>query len=249
MNDNHVSRPRGTRWCSVGTIIAGIGAVLLILGLAGGRTGLLPTMLAFMAYGIANVAFAVSILVILVGILLSKGTAASSRTWTLFALAIVVIGMGASKMRDSSGAPGIHDITTDVNNPPAFNAIVELRKDAPNPPEYAGADTAKQQQDAFPNLTTLEISKPANEVFLLAQQAAADMGWEIVAVDVAAGIIEATATTTWFRFKDDVVIRISASGMDTTVDVRSKSRVGQGDMGANARRIRVFLEALNNAAG
>jgi uncharacterized protein (DUF1499 family) len=71
------------------------------------------------------------------------------------------------------------------------------------------------------------------------------MGWEIVATDPSRGRIEATDTTSWFRFKDDVVIRLTARDYGTYVDVRSKSRVGVGDMGVNASRIREFLERLS----
>jgi uncharacterized protein (DUF1499 family) len=83
-----------------------------------------------------------------------------------------------------------------------------------------------------------------DSVFTLAHRAAEKMGWEIVAADSAAGRVEATATTTWFGFKDDVVIRIEPADRGTRVDVRSKSRVGRGDVGANAARIRKYVETL-----
>ena len=86
---------------------------------------------------------------------------------------------------------------------------------AQNPPEYAGAETAAQQKEAFPDLETLQLQRPRDEVYTAAEAAARSMGWEIVSADEALGRIEATETTTWFRFRDDVVIRVSASG-DTT---------------------------------
>ena len=91
-------------------------------------------------------------------------------------------------------------------NPPTFVAIVPLRADAPNPPEYAGAETAEQQQAAFPELGTVIIAGTFADVFAAAEQAAAEMDWDIVAAEQTEGRIEATATTNWFRFKDDVVI-------------------------------------------
>ena len=76
---------------------------------------------------------------------------------------------------------------------------------------------------------------------------AGELGWEIVAVDRMRGVLEAIDTTFWFRFKDDVVVRVRASGPSRArVDVRSKSRVGRGDLGANARRIRTFSAALRS---
>jgi uncharacterized protein (DUF1499 family) len=73
------------------------------------------------------------------------------------------------------------------------------------------------------------------------------MGWELVAADSAAGRIEATATTRWFGFKDDVVVRIRPDAAGSRVDVRSVSRVGRSDVGANAERIRAYLRRVGSA--
>ena len=70
------------------------------------------------------------------------------------------------------------------------------------------------------------------------------MGWELVDEEAAAGRIEATATTFWFGFEDDVVVRIRPADGGSRVDVRSVSRVGRGDVGANARRIRAYVQHL-----
>jgi uncharacterized protein (DUF1499 family) len=83
----------------------------------------------------------------------------------------------------------------------------------------------------------------------LAHDVARELGWEIVAVDPEAGRVEATATTLWFGFKDDVVVRVRPGQTGATVDVRSISRVGGGDLGANAARVRAFLERLSDRAG
>jgi uncharacterized protein (DUF1499 family) len=70
------------------------------------------------------------------------------------------------------------------------------------------------------------------------------MGWEVVTVDSEAGRLEAIDTTFWFGFRDDVVVRVRPGADDVRVDVRSVSRVGVGDLGANAARIRHFLDRL-----
>ena len=124
-----------------------------------------------------------------------------------------------------------------------------LRADAPNPPDYLDDGTAELQTAAFPNLVTQKIDMPTPQVFAAAEQAATDLGWELVASDMLDGRIEAVDTTSWFGFKDDVVIRIVGDDTATWVDVRSKSRMGRGDMGTNARRIRAFLDALNAKTG
>lgn len=142
-------------------------------------------------------------------------------------------------------APPIHDISTDVENPPAFVAVVPLRGGASNPPEYDGEETARAQREAYPDIMPMLFTQPPAEVFQAALAVARDMGWEVVAAEEDEGRIEAVATTRWFGFKDDVVIRLTPAGVGTRLDIRSKSRIGRSDIGANARRIRDFRAALN----
>ncbi|MBT8141005.1 MAG: DUF1499 domain-containing protein [Gammaproteobacteria bacterium] len=162
----------------------------------------------------------------------------------------VIAGLSAaivpiSIKKTAESVPPIHDITTDTRNPPAFVDMLELRKDAPNPASYDPA-IAQQQLDAYPDLQTLELSASNTDVFSAALKVVDSFGWDNVSSDVKTGRIEATDTTTWYGFKDDVVIRIQASGAQTLVDVRSKSRLGKSDLGANAKRIRKFLDALQS---
>lgn len=140
--------------------------------------------------------------------------------------------------------PRIHDITTDTATPPSFVAILPLRKDAPNPVEYGGPEIAVKQLQAYPDLKTLIVGLPPEQTFPLALDAATRMGWEIVAKVPAEGRIEATDTTFWFGFKDDIVIRITPAGNRSLLDVRSVSRVGVSDVGTNARRIRAYLKMM-----
>ena len=144
--------------------------------------------------------------------------------------------------------PFIHDISTDPDNPPAFVAIAPLRADAPNPVAYPGAEVAAQQREAYPDIRTLAYSQSAAATFRRALQAAEAMGWDIVAAESTEGRIEATDTTFWFGFKDDVVIRIEADGSGSRLDIRSKSRVGRSDVGKNAARIREFVEVMEQTA-
>ena len=145
--------------------------------------------------------------------------------------------------------PYIHDISTDTENPPEFVDVLPLRAEAPNPPEYAGEDVAAQQRDAYPDIQPLLSALPPAQTFDLALEIAGGKGWEIVAAVPAEGRIEATATTFWFGFKDDVVIRIRPENGGSRLDIRSKSRVGRSDVGANAKRIRAFLAALDARIG
>jgi uncharacterized protein (DUF1499 family) len=151
-----------------------------------------------------------------------------------------------SARNGARGLPSIHDITTDTRNPPAFVTVAPLRADAPNPVAYPGDSVAAQQQKAYPDLKPLFLALPRHQAFQEAEIAARAMGWEIVEADREEGRIEATDQTFWFGFKDDVVIRVTSEGGVSRVDVRSKSRVGRGDAGANAERIRDYLERLRN---
>jgi uncharacterized protein (DUF1499 family) len=163
-------------------------------------------------------------------------------------LAIVLGGTAALVpyrwMQKARQVPPIHDITTDVERPPEFQAVLPLRADAANPAEYGGREVAEQQRKAYPDVVPLVLEVPPGEAFRRALEAARGMGWEIVAADSTAGGIEATATTAWFGFKDDVVVRITPEGQRSRVDVRSVSRVGMSDVGTNAARIREYLGRL-----
>jgi uncharacterized protein (DUF1499 family) len=149
--------------------------------------------------------------------------------------------------RGASAYPPIHDITTDTRNPPVFVAVAPLREGAPNPMEYEGDSVAAQQTKAYPDIRPLMMAMPVDSSFSLAVRTVREMGWELVDQNRRDGRIEATATTPWFGFKDDVVIRISSASGISRVDVRSVSRVGRGDIGANAKRIRAFVEHLRAA--
>ena len=172
-----------------------------------------------------------------------KGGKAGLTVISIIAAAIAFY-LPYSQYQTATSVPPIHDISTDLTNPPAFEAIAPLRADAPNPVEYAGAETAEQQREAYPDLQTYTTEQDADALFAKALQVANNMGWEVVEANQEAGRIEATDTTTWFGFKDDVVIRIESVDGETQLDISSKSRVGRSDVGKNAARIRDFLAAL-----
>lgn len=146
--------------------------------------------------------------------------------------------------------PPIHDVSTDTVNPPEFVAVLPLRADSPNSVVYGEARNttpetlAEMQTEAFPDLVPVVINEPPDAVFQRALAAVNEMGWELVAQVPEEGRIEATATTFWFRFKDDVVIRIRPTAAGSIIDARSLSRVGLGDVGANAKRLRAFFATL-----
>ena len=166
----------------------------------------------------------------------SKGVALAG-----LVLGVIAAGMPLHSINTARHSP-IHDVSTDTANPPQFDAVLPLRAaaKASNTTDY-DARTAQLQKETYPDIGALHLDAPPAQAFDRALAAARSMNWEIVANDPAQGRIEATATTFWFGFKDDVVVRIAAEGAGSRLDVRSLSRIGKSDVGANARRIRDYL--------
>ncbi len=139
--------------------------------------------------------------------------------------------------------PAIHDITTDPDDPPALVVAARAPENSDADLAYP-VDTAAQQRQAYPDIRPIVSTLPPAEAYAAAQQAAATLGWEVVNADPAARSLEATATSTVFRFVDDVAVRIQPADGGSRIDVRSRSRVGRSDLGANAARIRSFAAEL-----
>ncbi len=161
----------------------------------------------------------------------------------------VVVGVGGawvpvSWFLWSQQLPMINDISTDVADPPAMVALLSLRRGAPNPPVHRGAATAALQRAAYPDIAPVVMAVPPAEAFKRADRAAMSLGWDVVARAPPDGRLEAVDTSVWFGFRDDIVVRVRPDGTGSRVDIRSKSRVGESDLGVNARRIREFVARL-----
>ena len=162
--------------------------------------------------------------------------------WPVLAAALLVGAACAAVpldyLRRVKTLPYINDITTDTERPPQFS-----------PPKPYERHFAELQGIGYPQLRALELPVPPAQAFSRARHALQAMGLEIVAADEPAGRIEAVATTRWFGFKDDVVVRITPAGQGSRIDVRSKSRAGRSDLGTNAQRIQELLERVAVAPG
>lgn len=156
----------------------------------------------------------------------------------------VIMGTALYWKHVADSVPPIHDITTDTQDPPRFVEILRLLKRADNSPVYGGKEIAARQQRAYPDIVPLILRISPGEAFERALATARSMGWQIIDDNESAGRIEAVATTFWFGFMDDIVIRIRPDGSGSRVDIRSESRVGVSDLGKNAVRIRKFLAAM-----
>lgn len=247
MADISVERvPRRTPLALIALVLAVIALLMLFVSGPGTRFGMWHFRTGFTLMRYAAYLGVLAALLGLAGVLLARG-----RGRVIAAVALILGALAwffPWNMRRGAGQyPPIHDITTDTRNPPSFVAVAPLRADAPNPVGYAGDSAAVAQQQAYPDIRPMMMAMPVDSAFSLALRTAREMGWELVDQNRRDGRIEATATTPFFGFKDDVVIRVSSASGISRVDVRSKSRVGRGDVGANAKRIRAYLQRLRAA--
>src|SRR5262245_23342233 len=246
-------------WSEIGALLSFCLAVaaLLLLAIApvGWRAGWWHFRFAF-AWLMTSSAFAaaaaliVSLLVLLFGgSHLEAGSLAMAAAALVVGAVLVYIPWNYNRLRNT--VPRIHDITTDVDNPPEFAAVLPARA-AENAAtaHYEGAELAKLQKGAYPDVASLDVALSQAMAFDRALAVARSMpGWSIVAADPAAGRIEASQTSRWFGFTDDIVIRVSAHGPASRVDMRSLSRQGRSDFGVNAARIRTYMSALRKRPG
>ncbi len=161
---------------------------------------------------------------------------------------IAIVGGLANFVKQVASAPSIHDISTNLADVPQFSKAQALRKSGDNSLAFS-EKVAQQQQAAYPQLKTLTIDKSVNDAVKTSIDIAKQLGWQVHYVDEQSGIIEATYASALFGFIDDIVIRIQEVNVEskniTQIDLRSASRVGESDLGANAKRIKEFAKLLN----
>ena len=231
----------------LGAGLAAVAAGMLLAAPLGYRLGLLPlrtallTVLRWGAYGAAAAA-----VVSAAGLALQLRRPRRARRGVALAAVTLVVSAAMfavpARFRLGGPKPVIHDVTTDTVDPPQFVAVVPLN--SPGRTDYAGEAVAAQQREAYPDVQPVMLDAPPPAAFDRALDAVREMGWTLVETDEAAGRIEATDTTFWFGFEDDVVVRVRPAAGGSRVDVRSLSRIGGGDAGANATRIRDYVAAL-----
>ncbi len=222
------------------TKIGGIGAaVLALVGSYGSGFGLWNFQIGFLFLAVALVA---ALLATIFGIVaLVKGARGSGTVLGLGA-AIIFLGIMGYVINMGASNPPLHDITTDLANPPAFQKL-ELRKD-----NLIGVDTIenwrKVHGKAHPDLEPITLAAPPAEVLKKAEELVKARGWDVALVT--ADRIEATETVSPFKFKDDVVITVAAGadGAGSVVNIRSVSRVGLSDLGLNAARVKALVADL-----
>ena len=234
----------------VGLILAVVSGPLNRFGI----TGFLPALLALGAGGLL---LFLGLLLATIGLLIANSRSLAfdkGRISLAIIGALAVGGYLVSTFLGARGVPTLHEISTDLDSPPPFVAIKAIRERNPklNPSDYVREldlrgtklNVPDAQRKAFPYIQPVMLAVPPDQAFAVVDKSIADLGWERVATVPTEGRIEATDSTRFFGFKDDVVVRVRAEGTGSRIDIRSKSRVGLGDAGTNARRVRALMARI-----
>lgn len=227
--------------------LAILAALLFVGGPLAIQTGALLPFVGFRGFMLGGLLGVVALLLGLLGLFLTRpaaGGGGRGAALTAVGLGGAMLGVILATAGPTAGVPPINDITTNLENPPAFDRIQALEANRGRNMAYP-PDFAPQQRDGYPDLAPIAIADdPPDRVLDRAAQAALDFGWEIVGRNDKAGTLEVSETSRIFRFVDDVVVRVEPSRGGSIVDIRSKSRDGRSDLGANAARIRRLAEAI-----
>jgi uncharacterized protein (DUF1499 family) len=233
---------RRSRIAFLAAILGGLGLLDIVLGPLLIKLGVLSPLNGFRyVFGVGVLEGLVALVLGLLGLFLTRSSSgAGGRNLAWFATAAGGAIVALVVMSSNPGLPPINDITTDAEDPPSFAGD----------PAGAGRDMAypvgfaAQVREAYPDLAPIELAVPPAAALERATRAAESLGWTVVAVRSEAGELEASETSALFEFVDDVVVRVRPQDSGSVVDVRSKSRDGRGDLGANAARIRRFRDKL-----
>ena len=211
----------------------------MVIGPALAWLRLVPGLVGFVLFALGGLVALVVGIVSVVQAARGRGMGAGGTAALIAGAAMVVIAARGG------GAPRINDFTTDLADPPAFRHAGTLPpnagRDLGYPPDFAAI-----QRACCSDLRPARLAAPPPEAFARARRVAETMPtWTITVADPATGTIEAISTTRLFGFHDDIAIRVRGDGPDASrVDMRSKSRDGKGDLGANAARIRAYVTVL-----
>lgn len=227
-------------------ISTGLALALVVVGAALQRLGWLPFPLAFYLFGMALLLCALLALYAMGSVFRRLARKQPYRTQLNLgflntapvALVLVTVGIAGFK------APPIHDISTDVHDPPQFQFAQAERNEGDNSLDYGGEQLADQQNDAYPDIKTVYLPGTKEQGMALVRTIVEELGWKVLGENTQAGLLEAAETTPLMGFTDDIVIRVRPLNDGVLIDLRSVSRVGIGDLGANARRIRRFIREL-----
>jgi len=212
------------------------------LGLFGFRTGILIVALTLL---IALIVCLASVFCLLKRRFADPSQSRSLKLATLMSV-IPLVGIG-SVIVGAADVPKIHNISTDIVDPPAFDKVTSIRTAEHNSLEYNVEELAEIQRNAYPEIKTLRVDLPREVAQAQVVDLISALGWQLHNNDIDRGIVEASETSTLWGFTDDIVVRLTSNetNSQTAIDLRSVSRVGQSDLGANAKRIKTFIDEFS----
>ena len=168
-------------------------------------------------------------------------------------IGVALVGAIARSWWGALQAPQLLDVTTDLENPPAFT-VLAVRPDrianvpVLNRPGYASLSPEErwkaQHTESYPDLQPIVTAASPSTVIARARAAAEQRGWQVVAADPAGGHLELTAPSRFLGFRDDLVLRAQPVRGGSRVDVRGVARTGTGDRGRIAPLIRELEAAV-----
>ena len=244
-------------------LVLSIGAVLVaLIGALGSGQGAWHFRTGFTLLQYALFAAALGAVLAIAGLIAARGGA--MHKYTKRNILALVVGLGfvlylGSQIATARSVPAIHDVTTDIDDIPKFYRLVVRRDNMENIPDLGRRDLAALpprerwraiHREHYDDLRTIRVPWTVPQTIERAEALARERGWEIVTADPRSGILEAVDTSTFFRFKDNVLVRARpAAPGGTDVDMRSISRVGASDVGVNAKRVRSFMRDLQQSEG
>jgi uncharacterized protein (DUF1499 family) len=251
-----------TRLVTRGAIVLAIGAVAVaLIGAIGAGKGIWPFRPVFTVLRYAFFAAAAGGILALVGLLLARRRHAAGLMLPNLIALVVALGFVlylGNLVRTARSVPAIHDVTTNLADVPQFSRLAVRQDNLENVPDLGRPELRALppearwkavHSEAYGDLRTVSLTLSPADAIRRAERLARERGWALALVDTEAGLLEATDTSLFFRFKDDVVVRARpAPGGGSLVDMRSISRVGGSDVGVNARRVRDFLKELRQVA-
>ena len=252
-------------WVKTVWVLALLLPVWFLVAALGTKFGILDWRIGFglMVFTLGGLLLLGVLVLAIVGLLMAllvKPRQGWQRALVAVAIPALALGFAASVMSKAKDIPPIHDIATDIQDPPAFSkAVIDARAaiGGGNPiapmnvpvPALKGKTVGELGKAANPDLAPLALSQSVPDATKLVAEVAAAEGLKVTTTGD--GVVEAVAESFWFGFKDDVVFRIrpAATGAGTVVDIRSTSRVGMSDLGANGKRIGALSAAIKAKAG
>jgi uncharacterized protein (DUF1499 family) len=247
-----MEEPTISRAAKLASRSGGLAVLLVALGASVAFFGLAAPLVGFLLFALGLLASLVALVSAVIGLVATRDGRVSGRGGALAGLlvAIVILAVAVNGASSGRGLPRINDISTDLDDPPRFVAALELGPNHGRDMDYPGESFARQQMAGYPDLRALETPlQPTVALERVLDAIRALPRTRIVLVESERGHVEAVQSSALFHFLDDFVVRVSpvASG-GSRIDMRSKSRDGKGDLGANAVRIRAVLGAIGSAS-